>query len=291
MSDAASESQLLHAPGRPTGWGNLGLWAEGSDDYAQAAAALADAVGEAAAIGRGDHVLSLGCGAGEELVHWVRRFDAAAVVGIERESDLVHAAHETAARAGLKPPRVLVLGQSGLPDHAAFAPEAFDAVVAVDAAYHFNPRLNMLMSAQASLRPGGRLAYTDLVVEGGLSRLLRLVARVCGIDGGELLSLAQQAQRLHELGFVDVQARRLDDEVLGGFARFVGVQRQRLGERARGSAWRRVAVTAALIPPCRGAGLGYALLSARVPENAPIASTTALADATALSSSGTPGAA
>jgi hypothetical protein len=57
----------------------------------------------------------------------------------------------------------------------------------------------------------------------------------------------------------------LDAAVLDGFARFVQRQAAAHGLRPWQSGWRRVAATAALIPPCRAAGLGYALLSARVP--------------------------
>ena len=73
------------------------------------------------------------------------------------------------------------------------------------------------------------------------------------------------AVRLGSAGFVDMHIERLDDAVLGGFARFVRQQASRLGADAWLAGWRRPAVTARLIPLCRAAGLGYALFSARKP--------------------------
>lgn len=258
-----NESELLHADGARSSWANLGLWAQGRD-YAQACAALAQAVGEAARLAPGDHVLSLGCGAGEELLHWAQHFGAGAVVGIEADPAAAHQAHTLAQRGG-HGSRITVLGQSALPQHTAFTPELFDAVVAVDAAYHFSPRATFLQAALASLAPKGRLSYTDLSLPAGAvaARALRLAARLCGIDGSQLDTLQGQQQRLSALGFVDVQARPLDEAVLDGFARFVAQQRQRLGPRAKGPGWRRVAATARLIGPGRALGLGYVLLSAR----------------------------
>lgn len=267
FDDTESERALLHAGGSAATWGNLGLWAEGRD-YAQACAALAQAVGEAAQLASGDHVLSLGCGAGDELLHWIECFGVAAVVGIEAEPDSARQAHARLRRAG-HGSRITVLGQSALPQHTAFTPEAFDAVVAVDAAYHFSPRADFLQSAHASLAPGGRLAYTDLSLPSGAvaARGLRLAARLCGLDGDELATLQAQQQRLQALGFVDVRLQPLDDAVLGGFASFVACQRERLGARAQGPGWRRVAATARLLGPARALGLGYVLLSARRGES------------------------
>ncbi len=270
----ADENELLHRGGPASGWRNLGCWSAGDEPalaYAQAGAALADRIAQAATLGPEDHVLSLGCGAGEELLRWVQQHGVAAVVGIEQDPRLAHAAHRRAAAAALAPQRITVLAQSGLPRHSSFAPERFDAVVCVDAAYHFSPRADWLLAAHASLRPGGRLAYTDLTITAGSARgwLLRRAARMCGLDGSDLATHEAQSQRLLDLGFDAVRAERLDDEVLGGFARFVARQRRLLGTDARLRGWQQVARTAALIGPARALGLGYALFVARKPLAGP----------------------
>lgn len=227
-----SQTELLHRHGGPGTWGNLGLWP--AADYAAACTALALRVGTAARLGRGQQVLSLASGAGDELRLWSAAFGVAQALGTERDTG--------------PPPR-----------------GPFDAVVCVDAGYHFSPRTYFIAQAFEHLRSGGRFAFTDLVLAGRAGFLIRGAARLCGLAAGDLVSAEVRSRQLRAAGFVDVLAEPLDAAVLDGFVAFVQVQRRRLGAEAAGPGWRRVAVTAALIPPCRAAGLGYALFSARRP--------------------------
>ena len=250
-----SQRELLHHGGTEATWGNLGLWPVAPDadaaDYASACRALALRVGQAAALGPGQTVLSLACGVGDELALWVAQFGVAQASGCEIDPAARALAQHTAG------PRCSV---------AATPPEGlFDAVLCVDAAYHFSPRTAWLSETFARLQPGGRLAFTDLVLDGRPSLWLRGAARLCGVPAGDLCNAPIRAAQLRAAGFTEVQHQRLDDEVLAGFVAFVRRQRQHIGRDARGPGWRRVALTAALIPPCRAAGLGYALWSARKP--------------------------
>lgn len=274
MPQAAADRQrqLLHQGGTAASWGNLGLWPEAPDDtdYAGACRALALAVGQAAQLQPGARVLSVACGAGDELLLWARHLGARAVVGTERDpSTARQAAVLTADTASIQ---VLCRPALATPFDA-----PFDAVVCVDAAYHFAARAAWLAQAWHRLRPGGRLAYCDLTLAAPASPLLRATAapllrgaaRLCGVPATDLLPLPQQVQRLQALGFTDVQAQVLDAQVLGGFARFVRHHAAAQRLRPWQAGWRAAATTAALIPPCRAAGLGYALLSAMRPAAAP----------------------
>lgn len=319
-SDALRESALLHrrpgggaTPAASTTWGNLGLWplqdphgpptgaplqrpgCEHRAPYAQACEALARAVGSAAGLGPGAQVLSLACGAGDELRLWRQHFGVAHAVGVE------------ALALWARPPDVLQGSANALHLVAALQGRAFDHVLCVDAAYHFAPQSNFLRAAWQALRPGGTLAYTQLVWEGqrgsgpsagtgtgagakartgawagAWSRhWIRTCAHLCAVNPEVLQPLAAHVQQLQALGFEPLQPQRLDDAVLGGFVRFVQHQQTHLGRAAWQPAWWRVAVTARLIPPCRAAGLGYVLLAARKPlltpagPNPPAALTTA----------------
>jgi SAM-dependent methyltransferase len=276
---AGAERALLHRGGVDAAWGNLGLWlplppgagarAAAPDaawpDYASAAAALARAVAVAAGLGPGQRVLAPGCGWGEEMALWVREFGVAHVLGIERDAQRVLAA------PGATPPAAVECrtGDALRPDVAA---ASFDAVLCVDAAYHLAPRARWLGAMRRALRHGGRLAFTDLVLDRAgavpgvrallLRPVLRLGAAAAGIDADDLVTPAAAAARLAAAGFADVRLERLDEPVLGGFVRFAAAQTRRLGPDASSPAWRRVRATAALLGPCRAAGLGYALLSA-----------------------------
>lgn len=258
---------LLHRGGPLSGWGNLGLWA-GASHYAEACVALADAVAAAGALAPGQRVLSLACGAGEELLHWVHRHAAATAVGIEADRALAASARQRAAQAGLVAQcRVVVQPALAWATQRSVADGRFDVALCVDAAYHLSPRKALFKQMRRLLVPGGRLAFTDLVLEGRGPRpaVLRMAARLCGVPLADLVSVDERLRQLRDAGFVDVQAQRLDDEVLGGFARFAGTQRAQLGLHAWHPAWARAGLTARLIAPCRRAGLGYALFSARQP--------------------------
>lgn len=292
-----AERALLHRGGRRGTWGSLGLWHDGADDYAEACSALAGAVGQAAGIQPGDRVLSLGCGAGDELLLWVREFGAAEVCGLERDAALVAAARRLLDRTPLPPgTRVQVLGGDAAQLGTLALPHRhFDRIVCVDAAYHLGPRTALLQAAHTLLRPGGRVALTDLTLAPtGPARwrwLLHGAAALARVPLAELLPLPAQLQRLQATGFGDVQALALDATVLDGFARHVRQQGPRVARTALHPDWRRPALTAALIGPCRAAGLGYALLSGERGAQGgatPSALATASAERTALSSSGTP---
>jgi SAM-dependent methyltransferase len=248
---------LLHHPGRAAGWGNLGLWAplaHDGRDYCSANEQLANALAKAAGLQPGESVLSLACGAGAELLHWRHRFQAGAVTGVALDARPAQqrCAHE---------PQVTVIAASAL----ALVPRAerVDVVLCLDAAYHLSPRAAFLRVAFDALKPGGRLAFCDLVWDGAAPPpAMRAAAKLCGIDACELRSVADQQARLRDAGFEPTPATRLDDEVLGGFARFVAAQSRQLGRAAWHFGWWRPAITARLIAPCRRLGVGYAIYAA-----------------------------
>jgi SAM-dependent methyltransferase len=266
-----TSADLLHRGGPSAQWGNLGLWSKAgpADSYAQACAALADRVAAAAGLAAGQRVLSLACGAGEELLHWVQHHGVSHALGVEADPALAAVARQRAAGAGLVSV-CPVVAQPALAwaTQRSVAEGRFDAVLCVDAAYHLSPRKALFKQTRRLLQPGGRLAFTDLVLDAGSARssLMIMASKSCGVALADLLPAKARVQQLQAAGFVDVQLQHLDDEVLGGFARFVQAQSSRLGLQAWHPAWLRPALTAALIGPCRRAGLGYALFSARQPE-------------------------
>lgn len=239
---------MLHHGGEPGRWGSLGLWEEHTPDYAAACRALALRLGTAAGLRPGDRVLGIACGAGEELALWRDRCGARETIGIDADAGAC-----VRARAA---------GLDARHEDFRHPPDGpFDRVLCVDAAYHLSPRAAFLTTAHSALREGGGLAFTDLVLDGPATPVIRAAARLCGIDPRCLQDEEGALLRLREAGFGGARCERLDDAVLGGFAGFAGRQARALGLRRLRPAWLGAAITAGLIPPARARGLGYALFS------------------------------
>ncbi|KAG8462296.1 hypothetical protein KFE25_012116 [Diacronema lutheri] len=200
-------------------WLNLGLWPALS--YVRAARALAAHVGRTAGIGAGAAVLDVGCGLGESLRLWLSaKFGAASVVGVNASVGEVRAARELLGEDTRA--EVVCADGAALPDK--LRGGTFDAVVSVDACYHFDTRERFLRGAYDALRPGGRFAAADVVSACGAPSLAVRAQRAafCAIAGippaNVAYGVAGYAQRLREVGFEDVLTEDVSEHVLGGFA-------------------------------------------------------------------------
>lgn len=238
-------------------------------------------VGQAAGLAPGQRVLSVACGRGEELQLWVEAFGVSWALGLDIDADAVAAAQQRSKslshghgpdagrwhcrRADLSTVADEVSRGARTDGAPATGPAAFDAVVCVDAAYHLAPRARFLADATRALRPGGRLAFTDLVArhDGLRGGTLRRLADRAGLQGRDWIAPADWPARLHDAGLTLQALQPLEGPVLDGFARFARAQQRRLGPLARDPAWARVRATARLIPVARRLGLGCVLVVAR----------------------------
>lgn len=201
-------------------WLNLGLWPARS--YVRAARALATHVGRTATIGEGTAVLDVGCGFGESLRLWLSpEFGACRVIGINASDTEVCRARELLSGD----PRATIICADGASLPACCTDGLFDAVVSVDAAYHFHTRECFLRGAFAALKPGGRFVAADVVraSEGPPSLVVRLQRwAYCALAGIPAANMSYDdrgyARRLHEVGFEDVFTEDVSELVLGGFA-------------------------------------------------------------------------
>lgn len=90
----------------------------------------------------------------------------------------------------------------------------------------FNPRDEVLRSAQRVLRPGGKLAMTDLVLPPralGLSEqaALRIVLLLGGVPQANLKCAAEYHATLEEQGWTDIALQDISAQVYPGFLAFV----------------------------------------------------------------------
>ncbi len=249
-----------------TRWRNLGLWPpSGDSDYASACSALANRVGDLAGVGATTAVLDVGCGAGESLRLWASRgarlvvgADAAPPAGSDARVVRCDAATVGSLRGGAAP---------SVP---------FDAVVCVDAAYHFAPhRLAFFEGAHAALADGGRLALADVVAgggEGSRSRACRLARRVVSllmrVPAPNLCEAGAYEKSLRAAGFEQVELEVVTERVVGGFERFATAHAASFGRPPDwdGWSWSSVGNAGRAIGwAFRAARLDYVLVSARKP--------------------------
>jgi cyclopropane fatty-acyl-phospholipid synthase-like methyltransferase len=128
-------------------------------DYAAAAERLCRLVCDAAGVGDGMRVLDVGCGLGGTAASLDGRFTGLDVLGVTIDPRQVErAARAVTPRAGNRVR--FAVGDACRLD---VPPESFDAVLAVECAFHFDSRADFLAGAAGALKPGGRLALSDFV--------------------------------------------------------------------------------------------------------------------------------
>jgi len=137
---------------------NVGLWRPGIAELKDACAALVEAHAQLIEKVRTPTglVLDVGCGlgAGSELLS--TRWPAAGILGVN-----LSASQLSIARRRHAPAQFCLMDATRL----AVADETIEAIVSVEAALHFSSRAAFLAEARRVLKPGGRLALSDILFD------------------------------------------------------------------------------------------------------------------------------
>ncbi|TFK75482.1 S-adenosyl-L-methionine-dependent methyltransferase [Pluteus cervinus] len=228
-----------------TEWMNMGYW-EKTDMFPEACEALAMKLVQAARFKAGGKILDVGHGTGESLVFLTSN------PGVPRPSYLAgitsipshHKRSETrlakciqSLRVGERPETTLYAGdaiyRADAPAHP-FHPEStvsFDAILALDCAYHFNTRNLFLKQSFTHLAPGGRIALADICFA---PDAFQSFSNVIFTTLFKLMPKSNQIttdgyiQQLEDLGYSEAELEDITRHVFPSFIRFL---------KSRGIGW------------------------------------------------------
>jgi cyclopropane fatty-acyl-phospholipid synthase-like methyltransferase len=239
---------------------HMGYWESPSDrsTMAEASLRLTDLMTEKIQVGPGDRVLDVGCGTGAPAIR-LAQSTGAAVVGITNSPVQYQLAVQNAQDAGVSD-RVTFRCEDAM--DLDLPARSFDAVWLIESISHMPDRLAALRKAVGVLKPGGRLALTDILDPNehasppGHSPVMARPVR-----------LADYESLLERAGLVPVEMADISNHTV---ARTLACMRQKLTDdrehlvRRFGS--RLVEqVETAILPMMESAGWGYGIVVATVP--------------------------
>lgn len=195
---------------RHSGYSNVGYWYADTRDGAEAGDNLVDRllgfIPEPRSLGA---VLDVACGQGGTTRRLGQRLPRSRITAVNLSPRQLRRTAEHA-------PGCAIAAMDGA--RLGFADAAFDLVVCVEAAFHFDTRAAFLREARRVLRPGGHLLVADVLLRGRrINRALHAVGYPVTCPVANHHSMAEYLALLERAGFCDVV---IVDELARTYGRF-----------------------------------------------------------------------
>lgn len=203
--DEAMYAEFVRALWANSDFCNFGYWQPGTTDHRQACEDLVDAL-LAFFPEEPSSILDVACGLGATTGHIARRYPESTVVGMNISAKQLGTARRKHSNCGFAQMDAVTL---------AFADNSFEAIVCVEAAFHFETRERFLREALRVLKPGGWLVLSDILAVQWLSRV-RSTATVRNMT----VSLDAYHQAYHDCGFANLQVVNATTESVTRLCRY-----------------------------------------------------------------------
>ena len=239
-----------------SGFFNFGYWGGTAQTQSQASAALVDQLLDRIAV-KGGRVLDVACGAGASTRRLMDSYAPDMIVGINISEVQLEAARALAPQC-----QFVRMDAARLE----FADSEFDAVICVEAAFHFKTREAFLREALRVLRPGGSLVLSDILFRGMAGPLASLFHVP---QANRRAGLADYGSLLKASGFDAVRVEDATDVCLRPFLRRLmawPLAQRKAGASTLAKAIRRSIGYAAVAGYFAAVCENYVLASARKPD-------------------------
>lgn len=189
-----------------SGFYNFGYWDNCANSQREASEALVDQLVDRIA-DKGGCILDVACGPGATTSQLLRNYSPEQITAINIGEAQLAVARKRAPSCSFVLMDATKLG---------FADSQFNAVMCVEAAFHFNTRDAFLREAFRVLKPGGSLVLSDILFRG----FLKPFGEYCQIPRANFVpDVASYRARVERAGFEEVTVQDTTQACVGGFRR------------------------------------------------------------------------